>query len=81
MRRRRDAIEDEATERFIIGGQRALAWKTWISTCDCMSLAVERHLAFAGRDGGIALDQRGGDTAEGLDRKGCEGSRRAGEYL
>ena len=42
-------------------------WRTWISTCDCESDAVEKTCDLLRRDGRVALDQLGHDAAERLD--------------
>ncbi len=48
-------------------------WKTRMVTADWLSSAVEKVCAALGRDGGVALDQRGEHAAQGLDAQGQRG--------
>ncbi len=69
-RGRRDAVEVEGAEAFVVLGHRALALEHDDFHGGLVIAGCGEFFCFARGDGGVARDHWGGHTAKGLDREG-----------
>ena len=72
-RRRGNAIQDELAQGFVIGCHRAFALQDVDLHLGLTIGGGREDLALAGRDGGVAFDDRGGHAAHTFQPKGSAG--------